>query len=185
MLSYNGKEANSLLGAKEKMNWSDDSGQNGSRELKPMVDYSGSWDKKQVKQFLDGQNIPARLSFIADDNQPWMLSLWYKFDNEILYCATNKDADVVGHLRDRPYCAFEISTNELPYQGVRGKGTVTISPDENLILLKELVDRYVDDEYDTFRNWLLGREVPEVQIALEPDKIYSWDYSDRMQSISE
>jgi len=167
------------------MNLAGETDQNGNQELKPMVDYRGSWDKDRVKEFLTEQSIPARLSFISDDNQPWMLSLWYKFDNEILYCATNKDADVVSHLRDRPYCAFEISTNDPPYQGVRGKGTVTISPDENLILLKELVDRYVNDEYDTFRNWLLGRDVQEVQIALEPDKIYSWDYSDRMKGISE
>ena len=150
-----------------------------------MVDYTGSWDKQQVEDFLSEQTIPARLSFISDDSKPWMLSLWYKYDKETLYCATTKDADVVRHLQERPYCAFEISTNEPPYRGVRGKGTVTISPDENLILLKELVDRYVDDEYDTFRNWLLGRDVQEVQIALEPEKIYSWDYSDRMQGIAE
>lgn len=150
-----------------------------------MVTYKGQWSKDQVGDFLRDQTIPVRLSFISDDDEPWMLSLWYTFEDGTLYCATNRDSNVIKHLTNRPYCAFEISTNEPPYRGVRGKGDVTISPDENLLLLKELVDRYVGDEDETFRSWLLGRDVQEVEIAIQPEKIYSWDYSDRMQGISE
>lgn len=150
-----------------------------------MTTYQGQWDEEEVHSFLEDQTIPVRLSFVSDDQQPWMLSLWYQFEDGIMYCATKKDSNVITHLTDNPFCAFEVSTNEPPYRGVRGKGPVTISPDENLLLLKELVDRYVDDDDDTFRSWLLGRDVQEVEIAIEPEKIYSWDYSDRMQGISE
>lgn len=150
-----------------------------------MTTYQGAWDKDEVQEFLEDQRIPVRLSFTSTKDEPWMLSLWYEFDDGVLYCATQKDANVIEHLTENPYCAFEVSTNEMPYRGVRGKGPVDISPDDNLLLLKELVDRYVGDEDDTFRSWLLGREVQEVQIAIEPEKIYSWDYSDRMKGFSE
>jgi nitroimidazol reductase NimA-like FMN-containing flavoprotein (pyridoxamine 5'-phosphate oxidase superfamily) len=150
-----------------------------------MPEYSGVWDESRVKEFLRESTIPVRLSFISADEEPWMLSLWYTYDEGVIYCATKKEANVIEHLTERPYCAFEVSTNEPPYRGVRGKGTVTISPDDNLLLLKELVERYVGNGDESFRDWLLGRDVQEVQIAIEPEKIYSWDYSDRMKGIAE
>jgi len=150
-----------------------------------MTTFTGKWSKDDVAQFLSEQDIPIRLSFISTDNQPWMLSLWYLFEDDVIYCATRKESKVIENLTRRPYCAFEVSTNDPPYRGVRGKGVVTITPDEDLLLLKKLVDRYISEENDTFREWLLGRDVQEVQIAIEPEKIYSWDYGDRMRGISE
>ena len=150
-----------------------------------MMEYQGQWDKTEVADFLEESTIPIRLSFISSDDKPWMLSLWYQFQDGELICATEKNANVVQHLTERPYCAFEISTNEAPYKGVRGKGDVTIEPDEEFQQLRQLVDRYIGTEETSFREWLLGRDVEEVKIRIQPEKIYSWDYSDRMKELSE
>lgn len=150
-----------------------------------VVEFTGAWDRSEVHDFLAAETMPVRLSFISTDEDPWMLSLWYLYEEETIRCATTEDANVMRHLRERPYCAFEVSTNEVPYRGVRGKGEVTLKPDEDMALLKRLVDRYLGDDYESFQQWLTGRDVQEYEIALKPEKIYSWDYSSRMEGLDE
>jgi hypothetical protein len=57
---------------------------------------------------------------------------------------------------------------------------VEIEPDEGLVVLRRLVERYLGDSETPFARWLLGRSVQEVVLRLGPETISSWDYSARM-----
>jgi len=93
----------------------------GHRRLNPRADRS----------VLDERTIPIRLATHTPGGGLWMLSLWYRCRDGRLECVTGASATVVEYLREDPEVAFETSTNDLPYRGVRGAGTTSIAPDED------------------------------------------------------
>jgi hypothetical protein len=136
-----------------------------------------------------------------------MLSLWYRWepghgsssdagaeegtestgdgdrdgDSPALRCATSRDADVVRYLEADDGVAFEVSTNEPPYRGVRGNGTATIAPDAEKRLLRSLLERYLGGTDSALARRLLDPEREEVEIRVEPARVHSWDYAGRMR----
>jgi len=112
-----------------------------------------------------------------------MLSLWYDFDSEAgaFVCATSADADVVRYLRADDGVAFEVSTNDPPYRGVRGRGTASISPDEGKTTLRRLLQRYLGGTDSALAHRLLSPERDEVVVRIDPARCYSWDFTERMR----
>ncbi|NUE00946.1 pyridoxamine 5'-phosphate oxidase family protein [Halorubraceae archaeon YAN] len=145
---------------------------------------SGAWDEVETKTFLTETTVPIRLSCHTPDGQLWMLSLWYALRNGTLHCATSKHADVVRYLQADNRVAFEISTNEPPYMGVRGNGRATIEPDENKTQLRSLIERYLGDTDSALAARLLNPEREEVAITITPHRLYTWDFSDRMADVA-
>ena len=109
-----------------------------------------------------------------------MLSLWYLWEDDALWCATGADADVVRHLGADDEVAFEVSTNDPPYRGVRGRGRATIEPDEEKTLLGRLLERYLGGTDSALAERLLDPARDEVRIRIDPVRVHSWDYSGRM-----
>jgi hypothetical protein len=93
------------------------------------------------------------------------------------------NADVVRFLRNDSEVAFEISTNEPPYRGVRGNGTASMSPDREKATLRTLVERYLGGTDSALAEWLLSDEREEIRIRIQPHEMYSWDYTERMRGL--
>lgn len=145
-----------------------------------MTRYRGRWDEPGVADYLDGARVPVRLATRTPRGGLWMLSLWFRRVDGELRCATAADADVVEYLESDPEVAFEVSTNDPPYRGVRGNGTATVDPDEGKELLRSLLERYLGGTDNPTGRRLLRDEREEVRIRIEPRTVYSWDYSERM-----
>ena len=145
-----------------------------------MFSVSGDWTAARAEQYLTDRRIPIRLSCRTPAGGLWMLSLWYVFRDGALHCATGADADVVRYLRADPGVAFEVSDNEAPYRGVRGAGTVTLSSDEDKRLLRELMERYLGGTDHELGRRLLRPEREEVHVRIDPSRVYTWDFGDRM-----
>jgi nitroimidazol reductase NimA-like FMN-containing flavoprotein (pyridoxamine 5'-phosphate oxidase superfamily) len=141
---------------------------------------TGAWPREDVAAFLEATTVPIRLSCRTGDDHLWMLSLWYRYEEGRLHCATAADADVVGYLREHDEVAFEVSTNDPPYRGVRGNGRPRIEPDEGKALLRGLLERYLGGTDSSLADRLLDEGREEVRIVIEPRKVFSWDYGDRM-----
>jgi nitroimidazol reductase NimA-like FMN-containing flavoprotein (pyridoxamine 5'-phosphate oxidase superfamily) len=109
-----------------------------------------------------------------------MLSLWYRYRDGRFEMATSASADVVEYLEHDPGVAFEVSTNDPPYMGVRGSGTASLDHDAGKALLRELLERYLGGTDSELASWLLREDREEVRITVDPAKLYTWDYSDRM-----
>jgi len=148
-----------------------------------MTAYTGEWDRAGVTAFLADATVPVRVACRTPAGGLWMLSLWYRFDadDETLVCATSAAADVVEYLRDDDGVAFEVSTNDPPYRGVRGSGRATITPDEDKAVLRGLLERYLGGTDSTLAERLLAPERDEVAIRIDPARLYSWDFTERMQ----
>lgn len=145
-----------------------------------MVTVSGPWTRTEVERFLTDETVPLRLGCHTPADRPWMLSLWYRFVDGGFECATGADAAVVDYLDHDSDVSFEVSTNEPPYCGVRGNGTASMSEDEDKTVLTDLLDRYLGGTDSALADRLLDPDRREVRITITPDRLHTWDYSDRM-----
>jgi len=150
-----------------------------------MTEFRGAWDEDDVEQFLREATIPIRLCARRPNDSLWLVALWYRYRDGRLECATGAGSDLVGFLRRNPEVAFDVSTNRIPYRGVRGSGTVTLAPDAEKTVLRSLLDRYVGRTDTPLGRELLRDDRDEVCITIDPEEVYSWDFSSRMQTDGE
>lgn len=145
-----------------------------------MSTYRGAWTADEVASFLDETTVPIRIATHRPDGSLWMVALWYRFRDGAFECATSADANIVDFLEDDGSLAFDVSTNQIPYRGVRGAGRASIESEGGMELLRDLLERYLGGTDSDLAEWLLRPERDEVRIRIEPDDVYSWDYSERM-----
>jgi len=141
-------------------------------------------DTVSLNTYYEKTKIPLRLSCVTKSGWPIVLSLWYLFEDGVLYCATPQNARVVTYLLAEPRCSFEIAADTPPYCGVRGQALATINPERGMEILERLLVRYTGDIDNSLAQNLLARSVPEVAIQLVPQRIYTWNFSKRMASSS-
>ena len=139
----------------------------------------------QESKFQDllQKKIPIRFSCITDAGWPVILSLWYLHKEGKIYCATQKDAKVVEYLLKNPRCGFEIASENPPYLGIRGRGTVVVREDISLEILESLISRYLGNQDSSLAKFLLNQKDNEIAIEIIPSKLFSWDYSGRMKDV--
>jgi hypothetical protein len=150
-----------------------------------MPDITGAWSAAQLGTFLEGSTIPMRIGCHHSSGGLWMVSLWYRWEDEAFHCATGRDATLTQFLEANDAVSFEVSTNRTPYLGVRGNGTAHVQPDEDKELLRGLIDRYLGSTESDLAQMLLATDREEVHIRIEPDRLYTWDFSERMDGIHE
>jgi nitroimidazol reductase NimA-like FMN-containing flavoprotein (pyridoxamine 5'-phosphate oxidase superfamily) len=136
---------------------------------------------EQVQKHLDQARIPIRLSCHIRSGHPLVVSLWFVARAGALWCASLQDAGVVSFLRENPRCGFEIARDEPPYRGVRGWGEAMIVPEMGEEILRVLIRRYLPDERTPLARWLLSRSQQEVAIRIDPRRLITWDYTERMR----
>ena len=140
----------------------------------------GALDRDRVESFLETSTIPLRLGCRTPADRPWILSLWYRYVDGVIECSTAATARVVDYLAYESDVAFEVSTNEVPYTGVRGRGSATVDSDPNKETLRVLLERYLGGTDSPLAEQLLDDRRDEVTIRIEPAVCFGWDYTDRM-----
>lgn len=145
------------------------------------MELTGPWNRDRVDRFLNDTRVPIRVGCRTPADDPWMVSLWFQWDGTV-HCATSADADLVRFLAADDHVSFEISTNDPPYRGIRGRGQASVTPDGGRRLLRELLERYLGGTDTELGEWLLRPEREEVHVRIEPDRLHSWDYSSRMSA---
>lgn len=148
-----------------------------------MPTWTGAWSETEAESYLRERAIPIRLGCRTPSGGLWMLSLWYQYRDGAFHCATGADADVVRYLNADPGVSFEVSDNEPPYRGVRGAGTATIAHDDDKEQLETLLVRYLGGTDNELADRLLDADREEVRIRIDPSKLYTWDFADRMADV--
>jgi nitroimidazol reductase NimA-like FMN-containing flavoprotein (pyridoxamine 5'-phosphate oxidase superfamily) len=136
---------------------------------------------EEIAKYLSEIKIPIRLACITDAGWPLVTSLWFVFMDDKLYCATQRTAKVIEFLSQNPRCGFEVASDQPPYRGVRGKGRVRLSEEMGPKVLRILMDKYDIKKNSTLGKFLLSNINNEMVIEIEPVKLFTWDYSDRMK----
>ncbi len=141
----------------------------------------GPWDKARIDTFLQDSTFPLRLACVAEDGFPRVVSVWYGYDGQYLRCVSHRSSQLVSILQRCERVGFELAPNEPPYHGVRGQGIATLDADGGGAVLGDMLQRYLGATDSKLGNWLLSRAEDEVLITIEPVRLFSWDYRERME----
>ena len=142
-----------------------------------------------IMECLTNSKIPIRLACMSISDWPIVVSLWYTYLNEKVYCATQNTAKVVKYLKKNPKCGFEIAGDSFPYRGVRGYGKASIVEDKGEEILRMLIQKYLMGKETTISSklneLLLSKEHLQNEVAIEviPAALFKWDYKKRMIDI--
>jgi nitroimidazol reductase NimA-like FMN-containing flavoprotein (pyridoxamine 5'-phosphate oxidase superfamily) len=143
-----------------------------------------------ILECLTNSKIPIRLACMSISDWPIVVSLWYTYLNEKVYCATQNTAKVVKYLRKNPKCGFEIAGDSFPYRGVRGYGKASIVENKGEEILRMLIQKYLTGKETTISSLklyklLLSKEHLQNEVAIEiiPAAMFKWDYKKRMIDI--
>jgi len=134
-----------------------------------------------IEHYLNQVKIPLRLACVDPNGWARVLSLWYLYEDGLLYCATQNNAKVVAYLNHDARCSYEIAADTPPYCGVRGRATAELNPAIGGRVLEKLLMRYVGSLETQLSQKLLSKQASEVAIVLTPVTLHTWDYSERMQ----
>ncbi|MEF8772774.1 pyridoxamine 5'-phosphate oxidase family protein [Halodesulfurarchaeum sp.] len=150
-----------------------------------MTTFTGAWTADEVTSFLQETTVPIRIATRRSDGSLWPVTVWYRYRDGVFECATQERADLVSILRNDQTVGIDVSTNDVPYSGIRGTGTATISRDGGRNALRDLVQRYLGGTDSSLAERLLTEDREEVLIRIDPDEIYSWDYSNQMKDVDQ
>jgi hypothetical protein len=137
-----------------------------------------------VEKFLENMRIPIRLGCKTQSGWPMVISLWYKYEDHKLYCATTRTARIVSYIESNSQVAYEIASDLPPYCGVRGQAKAEIDPDLGPQVLEDLLNRYLGDLENPLAQTLLKNQQNEVAIVLDPVNSFRWDFTPRMQEVA-
>jgi hypothetical protein len=140
----------------------------------------GPWSPDQIQAFLQDVRVPIRIACNGTAGHPLLASLWFVPLDDRLWCATQRSASVATRLARDPRCAFEVSLEAPPYRGVRGQGVARLHDERGEQILSVLIERYLGDTSPKLAAFLLARARNETAIAVEPETLVSWDFSERM-----
>jgi len=141
----------------------------------------GPWSLEEIAQFLADTRYPLRLACVGDDGYPRVVSVWFTFVEDKLFCASHKTSQLVALLRSGARVGFELAPNDPPYYGVRGQGDAVLTDQGGAQMLEQLLDRYLGGQDSPLAKWLLSRSEEEVLITITPRRWFSWDYRQRME----
>lgn len=142
---------------------------------------NGPWSREEVATYLDETVIPMRLACNREDGFPLVASHWFVRKGDVLWCAVHGGSVMARRLASDPSCGFEVSGDLPPYYGVRGRAQAQLIGSSGSTILGELIDRYLGRRDSTLAQWLLGRAEGELAVRLEPLKLFTWDYRERMR----
>jgi hypothetical protein len=140
---------------------------------------TGPWTPAQIRSHLESSRIPIRLALSAGGS-PWAVSLWFTVDEGGLWIATREDSFVARTLAAERVCGFEVASDLPPYRGVRGTGEARPEPAQAVAVLERLMLRYSIRESSKLGRFLRGRAREETAFCIEPRRLVSWDFRERM-----
>ncbi len=103
--------------------------------------------EEEVRHFLVNSKQLVHISTLDEKGEPNIHPTWYYFDNinEKLYIESGKDAKKTRNLRRNNVIYYWVDDDNIPYKGVRGKGSVRISEDVNynLPIMEKILAKYL------------------------------------------
>jgi len=92
---------------------------------------AGPLDQHEVEALLSGPNI-LRLGVVDErDGSPMVHPVWFYYENEMFFIATDTDSAKARSIRKNPNVYFVVDLVQGPPRGVRGKGIARISDDHS------------------------------------------------------
>ena len=110
-------------------------------------EFGGPMTEGEIRNFLINSKKNAPISTLDERGEPNIHPTWYYFDNESskIYIESGKASRKTQNLVRNNIIYYCIDDDNIPYKGVRGKGTVRISEDinYNLPIAEKIIVKYL------------------------------------------
>ena len=127
----------------------------------------------ESKKFLanNSNSLLMHIGTIDNKGEPNVTITAFYFDepSEKIYVTTLKSSKKVQHLKNKNIISYCIDYPNVPYKGVRGKGTVKFLGDiqQNIPLAKKFMMKLTGSLDNPITKWLLGEVEKGDEIILE------------------
>ena len=138
----------------------------------------------EFETYLHNSRIPIRIACETKSGWPVVISLWYIYIDGLIYCASKESSRIVSYLKSSPRCAYEIASDLPPYCGLRGQAIARIDSDLGPEILDQLIDRYLGVKDNKLGIFLRKNQTEESAIILKPVNVFSWNFTQRMDTVS-
>jgi general stress protein 26 len=142
----------------------------------------GPMTEDEVRDFLVNSKKNVHISTLDEKGEPNIHPTWYYFDNnkDKIYIESGKASRKTQNLRKNNIIYYCIDDDNIPYKGVRGKGTVRISQDVNynLSIIEKIVVRYLGSIEDTMSQNIIStiRNGDAIILEITPKFYATWDH---------
>ena len=99
----------------------------------------GPWQQQEVDSFLSSASLPIRLSTVAPDGFPRVISLWFLYQSPKFYCVTHRSSKLVQLLRKEPRVGFEVAPDAPPRNAPRVRASVLNNPPRDVVRVCEVL----------------------------------------------
>jgi general stress protein 26 len=146
-------------------------------------EFGGPMTEDEVMHFLVNSKKNVHISTLDEKGEPNIHPTWFYFDNnnEKIYIESGEDAKKTRNLRRNNIIYYCIDDDNIPYKGVRGKGTVRISEDvnHNLPIIEKIVVRYLGSTDHTIAQAIISsiRKGDAIILEITPKFYATWDHS--------
>jgi general stress protein 26 len=141
-------------------------------------EFGGPMSENEARDFLVNSHKNVHISSLDEKGEPNIHPTWYYFDNnnDKLYIESGRESKKTRNLRRNNIIYYCIDDDNIPYKGVRGKGTVRISEDVdyNLVIVERIVVKYLGSIEHPMSQTIIGsiRNNEAIIIEITP-KFYS------------
>lgn len=92
---------------------------------------AGPLEQREIDAIFAGPHL-LRLGLIDErDGSPLVHPVWFYYENEMFFLATNTDGRKASSLRKDPRVYFLVDIVQGPPRGIRGKGIARVSDDHD------------------------------------------------------
>ena len=137
--------------------------------------------REEAEKFLESK-LNLQLATIDEHGEPNIQPVWFYYDKngEKLMINTSKLSKKTQNLKNKPIVYFSIDDENFPPKGVKGKGTISILEDPNIIVPQ--ADR-ISMKYLGTLDHPIAKMITEnskkgesVVIEISPKFFSTWDY---------
>ena len=149
-------------------------------ERKPEIALQGPWGMDEIASFLCNVHVPMRIAANGTSGFPMVTPVWHLWADGNIWAASRPSSALVRGLRGDPRCAFDISCEQPPYKGVRGRGIAEIEANGEYVL-EQLLSRFMGATAPSFQARLLKAARDECAIRIRASGFTTWDVCRRMK----
>jgi nitroimidazol reductase NimA-like FMN-containing flavoprotein (pyridoxamine 5'-phosphate oxidase superfamily) len=137
-------------------------------------------NKTQINDFLSSGKMNLQFGTIDDDCEPNIHPVWYIYEKDCLYFATETKSKKVQNIQQRKIAYFAVSNEEEPYVGIRGKGktTILVNKKQNIVITKKIIKKYLGNKKSKLANEVMDEIESglEVVVKIKPKYYSAWSF---------
>ena len=148
-------------------------------------EFGSPMSEDEVRNFLVNSKKNVHISTLDEKGEPNIHPTWYYFDsnNDKIYIESGKASRKTQNLRRNNIVYYCIDDDNIPYKGVRGKGTVRISDDVNynLPIIEKILVKYLGSIGHHMSQTIMSniRRGDAILLEITPKFYATWDHGSK------